>query len=576
MIRIKGVVVAPNNQPMEYSSIMVQTIGGSLEVLPATFAYIALPDDGSYDFHLLGGTYRIYATYRNSQKIDVLGECTVSDKLPPEVTINRLVTNHTPVAPDWVTDFEGKWDDLFNDLINDVNTRITAVGEAVEDGDASAIRHMATYVNEVTGQTAATLTDQIKAGDSLVMSQAKAYTDTQGNELASHVTGVQNSVSKVSTELSAYKKANGDQIAAIEDRIEMNEATLGSDITAEVNGQTGAMELRISNYIDVENASIKEDMDVIKDDLGNLSAHWQVVSKVDDLTSSIGMVNDGKTSSIYLQAKSLILTNDNKNVSTESAPFYVENDQVYISSAYIKKLTGEQISSNTTILAGSGEQVAGMNGNDTRPSEGSPDYNHYADYRFWAGAKYPAAAPFSVDKTGYLRARGGNLKNLTIEEDCTIKGVIYVDKIIGESFAKIDLKQPRGVIYTGSITSIKVRVGLPVGFDRYLRITGLSLYASGVDVSTGTEETGYGTTTRYRFFNVVRHVNGVATAANKVTTYSADGTYLIPANSAFELYFTATYHSTEHANAYAHLGSSSGDSTVGCELYRPSVSITQG
>ena len=59
---------------------------------------------------------------------------------------------------------------------------------------------------------------------------------------------------------------------------------------------------------------------------------------------------------------------------------------------------GNSISSNTTVLAGSGSTVAGMNGLDDGSNTG-PD-----GYRFWAGAQDPRDAPFSVTKEGEVRA----------------------------------------------------------------------------------------------------------------------------------------------------------------------------
>ena len=59
---------------------------------------------------------------------------------------------------------------------------------------------------------------------------------------------------------------------------------------------------------------------------------------------------------------------------------------------------GNSISSNTTVLAGSGSTIAGMNGLDDGSNTG-PD-----GYRFWAGAQDPRDAPFSVTKEGEVRA----------------------------------------------------------------------------------------------------------------------------------------------------------------------------
>ena len=69
-------------------------------------------------------------------------------------------------------------------------------------------------------------------------------------------------------------------------------------------------------------------------------------------------------------------------------------------------LTGNEINSQTTILAGSGSWTAGMNGYDgtTLPSWLGGGTNIYKDYRFWSGATDPDFANFSVNDLGQLKA----------------------------------------------------------------------------------------------------------------------------------------------------------------------------
>lgn len=466
MLRVKGVILSPTNDTLPYTSLVFETITGSTEVLPHTTGLIELGEDGSYDFPLLLGAYKVYANYANSMRMDLLGTCSVSQGMKPEMTLNELISNYTyyPTTPDWVTDLDSKWQGyfqgLFNRLINDINTNVTNLNMAIVDGDARAVFDMTTYTNDVTGQLGATLIQQIKAGDSEMLNQSIAYSDRRGNELATNVLAVSNSISTVRQELTAWKKESGDAYAGIVQRIELNEANLGSEIGAEVNAQTGMMELRINEYmryqdaelrsymnatidnvtgdillqlgdqITTANAALKSEMKLytdtanatqtasitnqinmgdagvknelklyidtenntqtaaitsqintakgaiqqqisvvegnltqtnnnlnstigtmnqINNNLGNTNnavngiqgslattqAAWQVVATVGQLTSAIGMVNNGVNSTVYVQAEQFVLTNNNRNITASTAPFMFTGGNIYIKSAMI-------------------------------------------------------------------------------------------------------------------------------------------------------------------------------------------------------------------------------------------------
>lgn len=271
MLKVKGVILSPTNDNIPYTSLLFETITGSTEVLPNTTAVIQLDEDGSYDFSLLTGAYRVYANYANSMRMDLLGTCSVSQDMKPEMTLNELVSNYTyyPTTPDWVTDLDSKWQGyfqgLFNRLINDINTNVTNLNTAIVDGDARVVFDMTTYTNDVTGQLGATLIQQIKAGDSEILNQSIAYSDVLGNELATNILGVSNSISAVSQELAAWKKESGDAYAGITQRIELNEANLGSAISAEVDAQTGMMELRINEHMRYQDAELRSYMNATID-----------------------------------------------------------------------------------------------------------------------------------------------------------------------------------------------------------------------------------------------------------------------------------------------------------------------
>lgn len=464
MIRVTGTIKSPIDEPIEYTSLLLQTINGSLEVLPNSYAHIELGETGEYDFNVLNGSYRVYANYENSMKVHILGEFTASNGMNDlSYTLNQLVSNFSPQAPDWAVDLDNKWQDLFDDLIEDANTRFNTINQAITDGDAQVIFDMTTLVNDEIGASAAILTEQITAGDSAVLSQGKAYTDDLGNEVASQITQVSNSVSTVSQQLTAYKDEVDNSIAAITTRIGTNEANLVSEISAEVNSQTGEMELRIENSIGTEVANISEQISVVQDDLDNQKAAWQVVATVDELTSSIGMTNDGTNSIIYMQAESLVLTNDNSNIGSQTAPFVVEGGVAYINNAVIKELTGDNISTTATIKAGTGEFQAGLNGLDS---------GIYNGWRMWAGGDVPAVAPFRVYRDGSV-----TMNNAQITGNSTFNGALRIPATASEtavgcyintagelylhsaasSGSRLVIEKDRIEVYEGS--TLRVRIG---------------------------------------------------------------------------------------------------------------------
>jgi hypothetical protein len=69
-------------------------------------------------------------------------------------------------------------------------------------------------------------------------------------------------------------------------------------------------------------------------------------------------------------------------------------------------ITGNEINSQTTIIAGSGSTTAGFNGYDgtTLPAWLGGGTNIYKDWRLWSGASNPASANFRVNDVGKLFA----------------------------------------------------------------------------------------------------------------------------------------------------------------------------
>lgn len=114
--------------------------------------------------------------------------------------------------------------------------------------------------------------------------------------------------------------------------------------------------------------------------------------------------------------------------------FVVEGGVAYINNAVIKELKGNNISTTATIIAGSGNAQAGLNGLDS---------GIYNSWRIWAGNANPSAAPFRVNSDGKLwatnavvsgaiTATSGTLNNVTINSNCNILGTLTANQIEGD------------------------------------------------------------------------------------------------------------------------------------------------
>lgn len=86
-------------------------------------------------------------------------------------------------------------------------------------------------------------------------------------------------------------------------------------------------------------------------------------------------------------------------------------------------ITGNQISSASTIIAGSGSWTAGMNGDDASSA------GIYQYWRFWSGALDPDFAPFRVDRNGKLWATDVVINGAVTATSGSFTGDIYASTL---------------------------------------------------------------------------------------------------------------------------------------------------
>lgn len=177
------------------------------------------------------------------------------------------------------------------------------------------------------------------------------------------------------------------------------------------------------------------DITVLECDIINLEADvclqqagYDIVVSAGDATASIALLatsysnTDVACSEILMQADKVAMHNGNGNC--RSYPFYIQNNCVYMSNAYIQNLTGDKINAYTTIRAGAGVTTAGMNGDDS----GTDTSNRNRSYRFWAGGEYARSstgvpcAPFRVTNSGAMIAT-----NAFIEGEINASCLVFTD-----------------------------------------------------------------------------------------------------------------------------------------------------
>jgi len=155
------------------------------------------------------------------------------------------------------------------------------------------------------------------------------------------------------------------------------------------------------------------------EDAGKLKDMWSVkVGQTVDgklYTAGIGVgvenTPEGMQSQVLILAdRFAVLNTADGQGSSVSVPFAIENNQVFMNSAFIKDATidsakiAQQIQSSNYI-----DRVQG-----------------------WAINKNGDAQFQNTVVRGEINATSGTFNNVTIEENCTVKGTVYAEKIIGD------------------------------------------------------------------------------------------------------------------------------------------------
>lgn len=199
-------------------------------------------------------------------------------------------------------------------------------------------------------------------------------------------------------------------------------------------------------------AAVQQQSEAISNLEGGAQAMWAAKAQAGDIKAGIGIVakSDG-TSQIALSASQVFVFNPNS--STSMAPlFAIDNGQVVIAEAIIRKATIQILNSEKItadyVKAGvsisspliNGGQIdmgnAFMAGGAAGFGKGGPYGGWswtwhtiiYADGSIYTDRLYAANGTF----TGTVNANNGVLNNVTINENCIIRGTLDADRIVGD------------------------------------------------------------------------------------------------------------------------------------------------
>ncbi|HDI3263889.1 TPA: hypothetical protein PMC50_002510 [Vibrio cholerae] len=434
-----------------------------------------LIDTASGAIYTLDGDYKEIHFLRvgHYDKFDAKGIAYSAPLMFKKETIDDLLTE----SPVWnegleglqgeISGVQGELDKAKQDIVNNakeissVSSTVGVQGAAINENKqaiSSLDGNLASLDKEVSSEFEG-VKSSIKTNQTAISNANQSITNL-GNNLSSEINGVKSNLSN-----NYYTKVNTD--GKISTAISASE----SKLSAEVAGKYAT----ISNLNQVQTSTD-----------GKIEALTQIKHDVNGKVSGLIMGNDGETSTFDVIADKFRVSSK----AGDQAVFEVDTTgKTIIRNAMIGKLTADKIQSGvisgvhidamSTLKVGAGNAVVKMSGSDT-------------NWRLAVGHDSMPSAPFRVDKTGKMfatnadvtgrvtatsgsfkghveaesgsfkgrveassgsfkgvvTADSGTLNNVIINENCTIKGKLDADQIVG------DVVSSRIVSVNGSLISL--------------------------------------------------------------------------------------------------------------------------
>lgn len=385
-----------------------------------------------------------------------------------------------------VTEIEKEMRESGTLILNEYRSAISAIDGTLQRLEAMRIEFdngvAALYKEQIArvtqDQALARQTESLRVDFDGDMSEAAA----QVNELSEAFADEKQAVAKRFTEVIAdYDFKLGEVSYSISSAVER----LDEAISDESGARAKAIET-VEASINGVGAAVQETKEAVAkinaDGSLTYQAMWGAKAQVGDIKAGIGILVDGSgTSQVMVSASQFFVFDPNS--STPTAPlFAIDNGQVVIAKAMIQKATiqiiqAEQITADY-LKAGVSISSPFINGGRIEiGSNFTVDENGNAT--MWSATARYMNSYYGTYR--YAQITEATLKNCVIEEDCTVKGTIYADKIVGgviteRDFTSVDVQSGFSTDWQTALTLNIIRSSLQM---RRLRIigTGYSVYA---------------------------------------------------------------------------------------------------
>lgn len=345
---------------------------------------------------------------------------------------------------------------------------------------------------------------RVQAADAIAMvAQEQTGRVTQDQALAQAITSASASMNRLGLELTAradeleyaYVDENGaiaKRFEGVEATIETTDTELRAAVFEESQARASAVEAVASNLqttvasLNGVSSAVQVQSEAIatinQDGSAAYRALWGAKAQVGDITAGIGLMVDNQGhSQVMISASSVYVFDPNSSAPTEPL-FAIDGGAVVINTAIIHKAT-IQILNAEKITADYVKAEVSLSSpiiNGGRIEIGSNFIvNENGEMAAWG-----ASLRYVVSQYGtfnYATINYATMRNCVIEEDCTVKGTIYAEKIVGDVAAVRSLDVSLGELNTADIsfTVNSSATGKNVIIDGIIGIAQGFYYASG-------------------------------------------------------------------------------------------------
>ena len=259
--------------------------------------------------------------------------------------------------------------------------------ELVKSGEASLSNAIKDFDGEIRQLTSSA---EIKTDLNVVVDDQKALAQRIETVQASFETGLSKAEASIVQE--ALTRADAD--SALSQSI--------STVQSSLNGTMATVQQNSQAIVNLE---------------GGAQAMWTVKAQAGDITAGIGLIADQATgqSQVIVNASQFFVFDNSVG---KTAVFAIDQGQVIIRDAVIRKATIDILNTETITATNVKSGQAGFGAGGSYPMFGSN----------W----FTTIDSSGTIRTNKLQAAGGSIANITVEENCDVKGTIYANKIEGD------------------------------------------------------------------------------------------------------------------------------------------------